>query len=135
MMKYSKETILSIDPNKLKQEHLSRYIYWRWYYDLVFFSNYFLSHYKQDKKTGNPIRSAPFHSELTQLLIDWKDLLVICPRDHAKSTNLFFYLMWCIAYKQEKAVLLIMSAWLWTVTIWKIRDEFETNERLKSIFT
>lgn len=130
----TKELILSINPSKLLPEHLKWYIYWRWFYDIEFFSNYHFKHVKVDKKTQKPIKSAEFHKQLVQILSGKEDALILCPRDHAKSTYTFFYIMWCICYKQEKAILLVMSEWLWTATIGKIRDEFENNDLLKSIF-
>lgn len=134
MKQPSKERIMRIDFKKLKPQHKKWYVYWRWFYDLEFFSNYFFSHIKVDKKTKKTIKSSPVHAELINLFQILVDLLILFPRDHAKSTYTFFYIMWCICYKQETAILLVMSEWLWIATIGKIRDEFENNNKLKSIF-
>lgn len=130
----TKEEILSINLDKLSEEYLDWYVYRRWFYDIEFYSNYFFKHLKVDKKTQKQIRSSPIHSELVNLFQLLTDLLILFPRDHAKTTYTLFYIMWCICYQQEKAILLVMSEWLWIATIGKIRDEFENNDKLKSIF-
>lgn len=62
-MKYrilSTQEIQSLQPfeNNLEQEELEQYIVSKGFYDIDFFVNFFLGHYKKDKKTEQPIADA-----------------------------------------------------------------------------
>lgn len=118
----------------MNEEEYSQYIYSKGYHDVDFFINFFLDHYKKDKKTGETIQEAPFHRGLRKSLKNSQDTLVIVPRDHAKSTTNFFVLIHDICYAVEPSILLIMAKGLWLETIGKIRDEFETNWLIKKVF-
>lgn len=118
----------------ITDEEIRQYLYWRWYYDVGFFIDYFLWQYKTDKKTWQKIESAPFHKDLINSLKSDQDTLVIIPRDHAKSTTSFFVMMHDICYGIEPSILLVMPKWLWLETIGKIRDEMETNETIRQVF-
>lgn len=132
----SPEELAKLKPIKdqLTNAEIDQYIYSKWYYDVDFFIDFFLWHYKRDKKTNRPIKSSEFHKELIQSMKSDDDTLVIIPRDHAKSTTSFFCMMHDICYKIEPSILLVMAKGLWLETIWKIRDEFETNYMIKKIF-
>lgn len=122
------------DKSHRVQQDWDWFIYWSWFYDFNFFTNYFLWEYKKDKKTGEKVKSAPFHKELSEKLQSNNDTLVIVARDHAKSTTSFFVMVHDVVYKKEKSILLIMSEWLGVETIGKLRDEFETNQTIIKIF-
>lgn len=112
--KEQKDLILRMPPNSEKFEALELqekawYVYWRGFYDIEFFVNYHFKHYKTDKKTGEPIQDSPLHTKLRQNLLSDHDLVIVFPRDHAKSTNSFFVIMWQIVYKVEKHIALLMS--------------------------
>lgn len=112
----------------------SQYIYSKGYHDVGFFIDFFLDHYKKDKKTGKSIKGAPFHQELIKSLKSSQDTLVIVPRDHAKSTINFFTLIHDICYGIEPSILLIMAKGLGLESIGKIRDEFESNGLINKVF-
>ena len=118
----------------MSEEQKAQYIYSKGFHDVGFFIDFFLGHYKQDKKTGEKIPEAAFHRELRESLKSKDDTLVIVPRDHAKSTTNFFILMHDICYNIEPSILLIMAKGLGLETIGKIRDEFETNHAIKKVF-
>jgi hypothetical protein len=120
--------------NTLNDNQLWQYIYSKGYHDVDFFIDFFLWQYKTDKKTGDSIKSSSFHKELIDAIKSEDDTLVIVPRDHAKSTTSFFVMMHDICYSVEPSILLVMAKWLWLETIWKIRDEFETNHTITKVF-
>lgn len=95
--------------DEMNEEEYSQYIYSKGYHDVDFFINFFLDHYKKDKKTGETIQEAPFHRGLRKSLKNSQDTLVIVPRDHAKSTTNFFVLIHDICYAVEPSILLIMA--------------------------
>jgi len=139
-MKITKKEIKQIEEiinihwiEALTEDQKTEYVYFKWFYDIEFFTDYFLSHYKQDKKTRKIIKTPKFHKEIWNS-VNKKDTLIIIPRDHWKSTSLFFYLVWNVCYQVDPEILLVMWEWLWVSTIWKIREEFEENSLLKSIF-
>lgn len=111
-----------------------RVIVSQWFYDREFFIDYLLSHYKRDKKTQEVIESAEFHGKLLEYLRTQKNLNVVYPRDHAKTTNSLFDSIWDVCYEAEPFTLLVAAEWLWVEFIWKIREEFITNEELKACF-
>jgi hypothetical protein len=108
---YSKAYLKKLEPliDEMNDLEYSQYIYSKGYHDVGFFIDFFLDHYKKDKKTGESIKEAPFHQELIKSLKSSQDTLVIVPRDHAKSTINFFTLIHDICYAMEPSILLIMA--------------------------
>jgi len=117
----------------LSDREANQYIYSKWYYDIEWFTDFHLSHYKRDKKTKWMIETPLFHKEIWSSI--WhKDSLIIIARDHWKTTSEFFYIIWNVCYQVDPAILLIMPDWLWKETLWKVRDEFEFNKSLLTTF-
>lgn len=119
--------------DELDDKEFRAYVYSKGFYNIEWFTDHFLGHYKVDKKTGVPIATADLHRTIWDT-VNTQDSVIIVPRDHAKSTSLFFYLVWNICYEVDPEILLIMSEALSASTIGKIRDEFEENGELKFVF-
>ena len=134
----TREQIMDINLNKAVKNwtvlELRRYVYRRWYYDDDFFINYFLWHYKVDKKTKESIADWEVHKQLRNLLSSWKDMLCVFPRNHAKTTNSFFIIVKDVCYKREDYIWLVAGESLWVEIISKVRDEFEENSKIKEVF-
>lgn len=136
--KPTKKQIMWIDLEKAKKSRtvleMRRYVYRRWFYDDNFFINYFLSHHKKDRKTWIAISDCDAQKELRESLSSGEDVLCVFPRNHAKTTNNLFILVKDVCYKREPHIGLVMWESLGVETVGKIRDEFESNERIKDIF-
>lgn len=115
-------------------EEKNQWTFSKWFYDIWWFTDIFLSHWKVDKKTKEVIETPQLHYELWDSFGSQHDTCVIVPRDHAKSTSAKEYLIWNICYQQDPSILLIMSEWLWVATIWMIREEFEINKDIKKVY-
>ena len=134
LKKVEKKIKEKIKRNEIIPESVyASYIYWKGYYNKDFFIDYFLSHYKKDKKTWKKIASKDFHKEILHY-INKEDTCIIIARDHWKTTTEMLYLIWNICYRVDPSILLIMSPGLGLEVIWKIREEFENNKKLISIF-
>ncbi len=117
----------------LDDKEIRAYLRSKGFYDMEWFTDNYLGHYKVDKKTWVPIATAQLHRDIWGS-INNQDSAIIVPRDHAKSTSIFFYVVWNICYQVDPEILLIMSEALGTTTIGKIRDEFEENADLRFVF-
>jgi hypothetical protein len=135
----SVEQVQRIEELDNPQEYLTptehdQYIYSKGFYDIEFFTDYYLSHYKINKDTGQSVPTPPFHLEIWDSLRYNKRTCIIIPRDHAKTTSVKMFLIWSICYKYDKAILLFMPDALGVKTIGDIRDEFENNADIVRMF-
>lgn len=115
-------------------EVLDEYIFWRGYYDIGWFSDYFLLHWKQGDDWF--IETPFFHHEIWDLLTDEEmhDINVIIARWHWKTTALLIYMIWRILYFPWWTIVYVASQNLWEKWLWKIRKELEVNKKLLHIF-
>lgn len=118
----------------LLSEELNQYIYSKGFYDIGFFTDYHLMHWKVNKDTGEFIPTPDFHYEIWDALKNKKRTCIIIPRDHAKSTSAKMFLIWSICYRFDKSILLFMPEKLGVQTIGDIRNEFEKNVSINEIF-
>ena len=138
-MKYkilSKPELKYLLKNKhlINEEIAKQMIVSRGFYDRAFFVDYFLWHFKQDKKTKEKIASAPFQLDMLQKMGSEKNLNIIYPRNHAKTTNSLFNCIWSVCYRADPFILLVASEWLWVEFLWKLRSEFVNNDKLQDCF-
>jgi len=130
VFKLTQEQIAGIDQRGtiwFSVEEKTQYVYWKWFYDKVFFGDYFLKHWKGEK-------NAEFHKEIHDALDKYETLWIICPRWHAKTTTILIDILHAICYKIYWSQLYIAPAGLWEEWIWKIRKELETNKLIHSVF-
>ena len=134
----SREEIQIIEENWIDDmlggdEH-AQYVYSKWFYDIEYFTDYYLSHIKSDK--WEYVESPEFHKEILDYYVNNTelDINLIIARQHAKTTITWFYMLWLVLYFPWKALLYIASKWLWEKTLWKIRRELEINELLIWVF-
>lgn len=119
--------------HELDDKLFRSYLWSKWFHDIEWFTDNYLSQYKVDKKTWVTIATSDLHRNIRGS-INSIDSLIIVPRDHAKSTSIFFYVVWNVCYEVDPSILLVMWEALWMETIWKIRDEFEENAELRFVF-
>jgi len=112
---------------KLTELEKIQYIVSKWYYDKEFFWSFFLSKWKS-KKTPK------FHIEIQEILSWNENTCVICPRWHWKTTTILIDIIHSLCYEIYWSQLYIASAWLWEESLWKIRNELETNQLIKEAF-
>lgn len=122
-----------IDKMLTGDEH-AQYIYSKGFYDIEFFTDYFLSHHKTDN--WKYVASPDFHKEVLWYYT-WHqelDINLIIARQHAKTTITWFYMLWKVLYYPWTSILYIAWKWLWEKTLWKMRRELEVNELLIGVF-
>lgn len=97
--------------------------------DLVFFSEYFLSHLL---KCATPA----FHREIYQLLSTEKRLAIAAPRSFAKSTVIdIIYTLHELLYGTGQDILIVSNSGALAIEwVRRVKLELELNERLKQIF-
>ena len=120
------------DVSKLEEEQKKQIIFSSGYYNIEWFSDVFLEGWK--KKDNKFIKSAVFHKEIWSNLDIKGDMVVICPRWHAKTTVLLIYIIHALLYRKYTKIMYIASVWLWEESIWRIREQLENNENIKYIF-
>lgn len=105
----------------------------QWFYNRYFFSEYFLKEnwyiIEWLKK-----RSPSYFAELWKALDNWKDVNLILPRWHAKTTWILIRIIHAICYAKERGIIYLAKWNLWLKFIGRIRWELETNEKLISYF-
>lgn len=113
---------------------LDEYVYWRGFYDIGWFSDYFLLHWK--KGADGYIDTPPFHYEIwDQLTADQiNDLNIIIARWHGKTTALLIYMIWRVLYYPWWSIVYVASKNLWEKWLWKIRRELEINKKIVHLF-
>ncbi|MCT4616614.1 MAG: phage terminase large subunit [Candidatus Gracilibacteria bacterium] len=116
----------------LSESEIKEYIYSKSYYDIEFFGDYFLYHFK--KKDGKFIKSPNFHKQIWKNLDSEKNINIIIPRGHGKTTSIIIWMLWALLYEKHKEILYIASSNLGEETIGKIKKELEENEYILEIF-
>lgn len=121
------KTIEKYGIEKLNNLEKTQYIVSKWFYDIDFFWNFFLNH-RKTKKTPN------FHKEIRQKTKENESNCIIVPRWHGKTTALLIDIVHSLCYEVYKSQLYIAPSWLWEESLWKIKNEFETNDLIKIAF-
>ncbi|RMD71164.1 MAG: hypothetical protein D6822_03205, partial [Cyanobacteria bacterium J149] len=138
LLKEEKARFFLDNPHKIKElsEQAKRAVlYSCGYYDDEFFAKVICYRWTRDKATGEPIKTPDFHKEIWELVDSGKDILVIVPRDHAKTTGVSkIKTLKRLLYKQEKSILLIAPKGLGEEIIGDIRRELEENPILRFTF-
>lgn len=116
----------------LSELEKKQFIYSKAFYDKEFFSDFFLSHWKE--KNGKMIKTPFYHKEIWENLEKDEDLNVIIARWHGKTTSLLIDILHSLLYRKYWSQLYIAATWLWEESIWKIKQELETNIFIKEIF-
>lgn len=113
---------------------LEEYIYWHWFYDIGWFSDYHFTHWKQ--WANGFIETPHFHEEIWDMLTDEEmhDINVIIARWHGKTTALLMYMIWRILYFPWWSIVYVASNNLWEKGLGKIRRELEINKKIRHIF-
>ena len=113
---------------------LEEYIYWHWFFDIGWFSDYHFTHWKQG--ANGFIETPDFHHEIWDLLTDEEmhDVNVIIARWHGKTTALLIYMIWRILYFPWWSIVYVASKNLWEKWLGKIRRELESNKKIMTIF-
>jgi len=113
---------------------LEEYIYWHWFYDIGWFSDYHFTHWKQGP--NGFINTPHFHKEIWAKLTtdELNDLNIIIARGHGKTTALLIYMMWRILYFPGWSMVYVASKNLWEKGLGKIRRELEINKKIQCIF-
>lgn len=111
-----------------------QYVFWRWFYDISWFSDYFLTHWKQWDNWF--IETPEYHKEIWDKMTDeeMNDINVIIARWHGKTTALLIYMIWRVLYYPWWTIVYIASQNLWEKWLWKIRKELEVNKKFIYIF-
>jgi len=139
------QKLTKTEVNKLKKiekdfkdnsEVFDQYVYWRWFYDIEFFSDYFCLEMKKDKETGEYIDSASFHLDIWKLLLSWDmvNFNIIIARGHGKTTIILIYILRRILYFPWWSIIYVASEWLGKKGIWRVRRELEVNAPINHIF-
>lgn len=113
---------------------LEEYIFWHWFFDIGWFSDYFFTHWKQGP--DGFVETPHFHEEIWDMLTDEQmhDINIIIARWHGKTTALLIYMIWRILYFPWWSIVYVASKNLWEKWLWKIRRELETNKKIRYIF-
>lgn len=113
---------------------LEEYIYWHWFYDIAWFSDYHFTHWKQGPKGF--VKTPHFHKEIWGQLNkeELDDLNIIIARGHGKTTALLIYMIWRILYFPWWSLVYVASKNLGEKGLGKIRRELEINKKINYIF-
>lgn len=89
-----------------------------------------------DKATGEPTPSAKYHEEIIDLFYDHNRVAIAAPRGHAKSTvTSFAFAMHEAIYGKKDTIVLISASENQAIQfLERIKNEIETNHRIKNIF-
>lgn len=119
---------------EMPESIVDQYVYWKWYYNIWWWSDYFLIEWK--KKWDEFIESPEFHEQIWSMLTDEEmyDINVIVARWHGKTTALLIYIMWRIIYFPKWSLVYVANKNLWEKWLGKIRRELETNEKINHIY-
>jgi len=123
--KYIKKLDKIVD--ELKWDELKQYIYNKWYYDKLWFWQFFLE---------DIITSAYWkhHKEIIWELNKKIDLNIIIARWHWKTTMLLLDILHSLLYKTYNSQLYVATKQLWEEFFWKIIDELLRNKKILTIF-
>jgi len=114
--------------------------------DFFSFQETLLSSFLINKVTWNLTPSWIIHKDIIKNIFrkdfwtnkDWIPIttktVIIVPRWHWKTTTIMHSLIFDIVFEIEESILYIASEGLWLEMLWKIRVEFEVNDRLKFVF-
>ena len=106
--------------------------------DPLKFARYLFRHHFADQSTGEDMRSASFHQEVLDLLMDRSNrrLGIAAPRGHAKSTIVsFLYALHCIVYQTRKNIVLVSATEEMAIRfLRRIKDELESNNILRALY-
>ncbi len=92
--------------------------------DFAWWCHYYLGHYFS-------LSAAKFHAELAEMLTVHEKGAAAAPREHAKSTLLFAYMLWCVSNRRKKFIVLIRATDDDArMAVDDARREFEENNRL-----
>ena len=110
----------------LSKNEFKQYTFSKGYYDIEFFSDYYLEHWKI--KDWKFIETPEFHCEIREALDRWEDINIIIARGHGKTTAILIRILHSLLYKRHDSILYIASASLGEEGVGKIRYELETNK-------
>ena len=122
----------NFNENRVSEFEMKQYVYSKSYYDLEFFSDYFLDHWKQ--KNWEVIETPFFHKEIWKALDSWENVNCIISRWHWKTTTILIWILHALIYSKAKSILYIASSGLWEESIGKLKYELETNQDIKRIY-
>ncbi len=113
---------------KMPESVARQYVFWKWFYDIWFFSDYFLEKWKI-WPTWIKIKTPDFHRQIWGFLSqeDLRDLNIIIARWHWKTVSLLIYILWRMLYFPGWSIIYIAKESLWEQWIWRIRLELEMN--------
>ena len=99
--------------------------------------DFFLWHWQMHR--GEKIEPCSVHHEIDEAYESWKNINLLLPRWHAKTTRILVNLLHDLIYGARKIgvsydLMYISSKWLWEISIGKIRVELEINQMLKRIY-
>lgn len=118
--------------NSLTEEELKKYIISKSFYDIEFFSDFFLSDIK--RFWWKKIKTPSFHKDIWKSL-NWADNSnIIIARWHWKTTSCMIWILHSLIYKTHQNILYIASTGLWEEMISKIRDNLSNNKLIKQIY-
>lgn len=116
----------------LSENEISIYLKSKSFYNIEFFSDYFLSHWKT--KDWKRIKSPWYHKEIWEALDKWENINVIIARGHGKTTSLLIWILHALLFKKHKEIIYIASGVLGEEGVWKIRQELSENKLLRIVF-
>lgn len=150
----TRENLAYIESNNIKLTDrglFKSYVYSKAYYDIDFFSTYFLNHIKRNK-SWKFVETPDFHKEIWDRMVDWDSIEkweaenlyhqnIIVARWHWKTTSIRIYMLWRALYfwagqswSQGWNLIYIANGRLWEEWIWFVRKELETNQLIKDVF-
>lgn len=100
--------------------------------DIQYFMDMFLDHRK--RYDGVYYESPPIHKEIDKRYSANKDLVVLYPRGHGKTTRTLVNILHEVIYRPGTDIMYISSAGLGAISIGRIRIELELNEFLREVF-
>jgi len=134
--KLSKEDIKLLDnfSDELSVEEKRQYIYRKWFYDIEFFSDYFLFEWKHFEWRPEFIKTPFYHKEIWDYLDKWENLNIIIARWHWKTTAIKIWILYQLLYGLQKEIMYIANTWLWEETVWDLKKEIEINDLIIDVF-
>lgn len=119
----------------LTEDELSQYSFSKGFFDIDFFSTYFLYEWKT-LEDGTFIETPFFHKDIWKILclVPVIDFVVIIARWHGKTTSVLIYILWRMLYFPKWSIIYLTEKWLGEKWVWKIKKELEQNELIKRVF-
>lgn len=132
------QVVEKIGIRNLSTDQLKQYLFSKGFYDTKFFAETFLSPWhinpSTKKETKTPKHIEEIRVDLEKWINQGKDLNLILPRWHGKTTSVTEFIIKILVYGIVDSILYIAPASLWEEQIWKIKKELETNQLLISVF-